>query len=111
MFAVIIVFCVGYLFEGLRPLADWITLSISTKSFAAVPRFSGRHALAGWLFAFALSAYAGILTLRFWTYVKGMRDVTEHMKQISVNLQNLATTLNQAVAAARAEAPSTPQLD
>jgi hypothetical protein len=95
MLAVIVVFCVGYLIEALSIPANWISASISRRSFAAVPHLSGRYAGIFWWILVAVALYAGVLSLRFWQTVKGIRKVIEQLNQQSQNLKQHARTINE----------------
>lgn len=110
MLAVLIVFCVGYLFEALIAPANWIALSISTRSLASVPNLPAKHALVFWLLIVGISLYAGGLSLRFWKTTRGMRKTTAQLNQISQKLNEDVRVLNDAIAKARQAAAAKTQV-
>ena len=95
MLAVIVVFCVGYLIEARSIPANWIAVSIGRRSFASVPHLSGRYAWIVWWMLVALALYAGVLSLRFWQTVKGIRKVIEQLNQNGRVLNQYSGTLQQ----------------
>ena len=102
MGAVIIVFCVGYLAEALTVPANWISLSIHTRSFAAIPHLSG-HAWIYWLLVLVLSLYAGLVTLQFRQFVKTVREASRRLNEFSQRLREGAERSEAAAAQRIAE--------